>query len=476
MESTVETVTTPRAIAVAAVLAWGAFAFGAVYWWAYMPIGGAVLVAAVASLRSQHRVAWPPLTLAAAGLAIGALGVQLIPIGGATLARYSSAAPHILARVDVAYALGGGDHALTLNGRQTLFGTACFVMAVLWVIACVRLAKDSGTVREIVRSLLMVATVLAIIGFAQKATFNGKLLWFWTPLGHSWNSFGPFVNRNHFAGWMLLALALSVGYLFGMIGAVKLPKSSNWRDQVLWLGTADATPLLVAGAATLAMAGSLVWTMSRSGIAGAGVALAMMIVAAIRRSGATTRRTVFAGYLAFMMVGVVAWRGGDALVSWYGNTNTLEWRFALWKDTMPALKDFWLTGSGLNTYGTVMEVYPRTDTQSQPQEAHNDYLQLAVEGGALVCVPVFLLIASLARDIVRRLKQPQDEITWWIRMGAAAGICGIAVQELTDFSLQIPGVALLFATCVAIAIHEPTPAARGARRILRQASKLVTAI
>jgi hypothetical protein len=33
----------------------------------------------------------------------------------------------------------------------------------------------------------------------------------------------------------------------------------------------------------------------------------------------------------------------------------------------------------------------------------------------------------------------------------------MAVQEISEFSLQVPGVALLFATCVALAIHEPAP-------------------
>ena len=42
-------------------------------------------------------------------------------------------------------------------------------------------------------------------------------------------------------------------------------------------------------------------------------------------------------------------------------------------------------------------------------------------------------------------------------MGAVAAICGVAVQESTDFSLQIPGVALLFATCLGIALHDSAP-------------------
>ena len=167
-----------------------------------------------------------------------------------------------------------------------------------------------------------------------------------------------------------------------------------------------------------------------------------------------------AAYLLVVVTGVVAWRGPDTLYAWYGNTQTLEWRFELWKNTLPALRDFWMTGSGLNTYGTLMVSYAPANMSQQPREAHNDYLQLAVEGGLLVCLPVFLLIVAVGRKVLQRLMQPQDEITWWVRMGATAGVCGIAVQELTEFSLQIPGVALLFATCVALAVHEPAPGPR----------------
>jgi hypothetical protein len=95
----------------------------------------------------------------------------------------------------------------------------------------------------------------------------------------------------------------------------------------------------------------------------------------------------------------------------------------------------------------------------------------------LVGLPVLLLIGAVAREAIRRLRQPQDEMTWWIRMGAVAGICGMAVQELTEFSLQIPGVALLFATCVAMAIHEPAPIVSPApSRRPRRAPELVTSI
>jgi O-antigen ligase len=276
---------------------------------------------------------------------------------------------------------------------------------------------------------------------------------------------------------MLLALALSVGLLFGQVSRSMPLPGSDWRHRILWLGSRAASPVLLASAAAVVMACSLVWTMSRSGIAGAGAAFTVLLVAAVSRSKGSAQRWVLAGYLLFTVTGVVAWRGADTLFDWYGNTGTLQWRIQLWKDTVPALEQFWLTGSGLNTYRTVMLVQPRTDLTSQPREAHNDYLQLAVEGGALVSLPVLVLLLTIARAIVRALRSSQDDMTWWIRMGAVAGICGIAVQEISEFSLQIPAVALLFATCLAIALHhvEPTASSHASRSSRRRDPYAVTA-
>ncbi len=416
-------------------------------------------------------------TLVVFGLLILACGAQLLSLPRETLAQLGPGTAQFLNTVDVAYASGVVDrHPLSINPGQTMRGLAFILFGAVWTTTCAGFAQQtSGFPRALTRNLVVLGVAIGTIGLAQKATFNGKLLWFWEPMFYATNGFGPFVNRNHFAGWMLLVLMLSVGYLFGRFSSRPASTASTWRDRLLWIGSPEGTPAILTGIAILVMACALVWTMSRSGIAGAAVAATILCGAAVYRAKRRALRFVLAGYLLLTVIGVIAWRGADTLVDWYGNTGTLEWRIDLWKDTLPALNDFWVTGSGLNTYGTLMLGYPRTDASVQPFEAHNDYLQLAVEGGLLLCIPVALLIVTLARTTFRRLKQPQDEMTWWIRMGATAGICGIAVQELTEFSLQIPGVALLFATCLALAIHEPAPIQTHRRRTTRETPReLVT--
>jgi O-antigen ligase len=441
--------------AVTALLAWGVLAFGAVYPWGFGPLAAVILV--MAAWQWRPRASWR-FTGVAAALVVGAVALQLVPLPTALLRVVSPGADGVLSSLNVAFANGiAATHPLSIDPERTRRALGAIVLGILWVSTCSAMLKQPSALRALARNLAVLGTLVAVVGLAQKATFNGKMLWFWTPEFFAYNGFGPFVNRNHFAGWMLLALTVSVGLLFASLRRSALPPGAGLRDRVLWIGSPAAAPALLLFAAALVMACSLVWTMSRSGIASTAVALVIMATAAVSRAEGSRQRWLIAAYVAVAAVGVVAWRGTGALFDWYGNTSTLQWRVQLWKDSLPALQDFWLTGSGLNTYATLLLVHPRTDLTVMPRAAHNDYLQLALEGGLLVVVPVIILAGALVREGVRALRAPQDGTTWWIRMGAVAGLCGMAVQEISEFSLQVPGAALLFATCVAIAVHPPAP-------------------
>ena len=43
--------------------------------------------------------------------------------------------------------------------------------------------------------------------------------------------------------------------------------------------------------------------------------------------------------------------------------------------------------------------------------------------------------------------------SFWIRTGAVGGLVAIGFQEIVEFSLQIPGNAVLFAVLLGIALH-----------------------
>jgi O-antigen ligase len=443
------------AVFVFLLLAASVLPFGAVHAWALYPVLAASAVGGFWIIVSNRKrvsstTDWPLAT--GSVLLITVVALQLAPLPSSRVGTLTAATVvlHVGSAETVRRSITvSPDHSVVTIGALVALGLlGCGLAAAL---------GQSQSLQRTCRNLAVLAVLVAVFALTQKATSSRKIYWFWESEFRIWsNYFGPFVNRNHFAGWMMLSLSVSLAFLCGQVGVAAPRLKPGWRDRVLWLSSPVASHIVLTAAACLVMLISLIWSMSRSGIIAATLACAILGVAAARRMQ-RSKAFVASGLVALLLLTGIAWKGVDTLAGWYGRTNTFEWRLQLWKDSLAPLRDFWFTGSGLNTYGVVMLFYPRADMTVHPQQAHNDYLQLAIEGGLLVGVPVLILIGLFIREVRRRLRQPQDEMTWWIRMGAVAGICGMAVQETVEFSLQIPGVAVLFAVLVAIAIHEPAP-------------------
>ncbi len=443
--------------AVVAVIAWGVLTFGGVYPWAYWPLLSGAALCGLWLLFGVRRSRPSIETLCVIALIVVPPLLQVLAVPQHWIEAIAPKNLEFLRAFDFTLSGSGRTHSVSVNAPLTRLTLLYLLVGILWIAGIGR-GLHTGVIKAstLVRAVTLLAVLVAIEALAQKATFNGKIYWFWeSQFKVASNHFGPFVNRNHFAGWMLLALCLGSGYLGGRITLAGGRLKNSVREYLLWVGSPEASGILMTAAGLAVMAVSLVWTLSRSGMAAGCIALSVLAAAGLGSRGRGWRRILVTTTIVLALAGAATWRGLDTVAASYGDTRTLEWRFALWRDTVAPLKDFWRIGSGLNTYGTVMILYPQSDPSVHAQQAHNDYLQLAVEGGLLVIVPWLLAGALVVRRIARRLVEPQDEMTWWIRMGAVASICGIAVQELSDFSLQIPGVALLFATCVALAIHEP---------------------
>jgi O-antigen ligase len=152
---------------------------------------------------------------------------------------------------------------------------------------------------------------------------------------------------------------------------------------------------------------------------------------------------------------VAAWVGTDTLVARFASADWTDFnaRLGPWSDAAAIAARFRLTGTGLNTYGVAMLFFQQHDMGRYYREAHNDYLQLAAEGGWLLVVPAALCVVALIATIRRRFRNERSVSGYWIRVGAVTGLAAVALQEAVDFSLQMPGNALLFAVLCGIAVH-----------------------
>jgi O-antigen ligase len=449
-----------RVIATLVLVAWGSLAFGAVYSWAFVPLFAGCACLGVAALSRRAAPGESNRTLAISLVVlIAAIGVQLIPVPIGTIQRVSPETNAFLSRYQVGYFQSAQKHPLSIQPRATALAVVATSALAILLLGLARALSHADTL-QIVRGVTVLGAVLAVIGIIQAALWNGRIYGFWTPI-QTGLSFGPFVNRNHFAGWMLMATPLAGGYFCGRVARGMRHVKPGWRHHLLWFSSGEASETILVGAAVLLMALSVTLTTSRSGILGllAALVIAGWFVAGRRISA--SRRAIVATYLVMVLLVAAGWGRIDRLAARFADADAMTFgnRSGIWSDTWRIAGDFPFAGTGINTYAVSTLFYQTVDLEKHVMAAHNDYLQLLAEGGALVCLPVGLVIVTIVLTVRRRFADRSDGTAeYWIRIGAVTGLVAIALQEIGDFSLQMPGNAVLFAVLLALAIrHAKSP-------------------
>jgi len=208
------------------------------------------------------------------------------------------------------------------------------------------------------------------------------------------------------------------------------------------------------------MAISLMLTMSRSGITAFGLSILITGWFVARGVRSRSRRIAAAACLGLLLIIAVLWSGPDVVASRFAAADWGEFnnRKGAWVDAWSVARDFPLAGTGLNTYWAAALFYLHHEMAYFFAQTHNDYLQLAAEGGLLLTLPALACVIVFVRDVRRPMHEPHADTTAWVRAGAVTSLIAIAFQETVEFSLQMPGNAALFAVVCAIALHRPPPA------------------
>jgi O-antigen ligase len=278
------------------------------------------------------------------------------------------------------------------------------------------------------------------------------MYWRWFP-GEGPPPFGPFLNRNHFATWVVIAVPVSLGYLMAHASAHKRREiqGGTWHARLLALF--DARSIWLAASICLMLV-ALVVSLSRSGVVG----LVSAILAAWYLRGLRGRSASPAASwgIAAVAVGLIgASLRVDAADVWQrlGSAGAAAvYRVGIWRATMRVVKDFWLTGAGTGSFETVMLVYQRTPSLFRINAAHNHYLQVAAEGGLLIGIPVAVALVLFVRESRQALGADESGM-YYLRAGALSGLFGVAVQSIWETGLTTPANALLAAVAAAMVVH-----------------------
>jgi O-antigen ligase len=282
--------------------------------------------------------------------------------------------------------------------------------------------------------------LVAIFGILQQLTFNGKLYWF-REMRYGGIPFGPYVNRNHFAGFIELVIPVALVPL--ALGKVR---KERWY---------------VVGIFALVPIGALFLSASRGGIVSFGAELAVLALLMVLRR--TAGRHALAGglvlLLAFLMV---SWLGVRQVLDRFSSLQTLEVtvgkRATMRQDTWRIFLDHPWTGTGL---GTLQKVFPAYETLYDGRvvnHTHNDYLEELAETGIAggLCWACFLWVSFFGS--LRQLFQRDKSFAAALHLSGLVACSGFLVHSLVDFNLHIPANALLFLLMAHLATGEIRPA------------------
>ena len=412
-----------------------------------MPLAcGVVLLALLrtpAVGRGSHRL----LDLALV-LSMAAMALQLVPLPAGLRARLSPAA----AAYDLAMQVGAGaagSRPLSIDPAATLLALGVVAVTVLlfWT---VRTIFHRGSVRATIRAIAWIGLFLSPLAIVQHLMPLPYFDDVWGVTARGLRPYGPFVNRNDFAGWLIMALPLTLGYAVARMQSRHRPGEPFELDTVL-----DSNSIWLGIALCLMLAGVL-FSQSRSGLLGAFVALIYFAWQA--RDRLTTMRAVWAIAALTLIFGVAATFADIGALSTrvQGSVSEgLAGRVAIWRQTAPVVRDFWLTGTGAGTYQSVMVLYQTMSRLFNISHADNELLQIAAEGGLLLGLPVALALAAGVRLVARRLREDRTAI-FWLRAGASAGMLALFAQNMVEMTLRVPANAVLFAILAAIAVHDGT--------------------
>lgn len=323
--------------------------------------------------------------------------------------------------------------------------------------------------------LMILGFAVAVVGILNKLTFNGRILWF-RESEFALGSFGPFVNRNHFAGFIELLFPLPLALILGR---------GVERDRWIVYGFMAAT-----------MGTAVVLSASRGGILSVLIQLLLLPMLAQRQwrqqpqwpewparevgrlallpdtplaaaAPAPERRRTRRGVWRFILaplalaicivVGVI-WIGAEPVVNRLSQPEEAggsaapiaqQLRPATWKNTLTMIRAHPLVGVGLGAYPKIYPHYDDSTGYFLVEAAHNDYLQVLADTGLIGGVLGVLFLVLFVR-LSRRALSSLDPLERSVALGSMVGCLGVLVHSVVDFNLQITANALLFLVLVAV--------------------------
>ncbi|WP_084582919.1 O-antigen ligase family protein [Sphingomonas azotifigens] len=386
-------------------------------------------------------ITWAALLVLLAVLLLPA--VQLIPLPWSIWSELPGR--DLAAAIRTQAGLAGSPNPLSLRPESTMQDVLALLPPAAAFVSVLFL-DERGRV-GVLRALVAMALLSAVLGALQLA-YGGAGLFAPFDSAHRGDALGLFVNHNHSATFLLIGMvAASVPRLFDGRG----------RPGAQWPAALGVVTLLA-----LAVLG----TTSRTGLLT--LPIALLLFAYLRFPRAWNWRWVLFGAVVLAAIAFAVAQTSLAQTTLARFTVVdQDSRQIFWANTLYAIGQFFPWGSGFGTFTAIYPAIEPLDEVVVPivNHAHNDYLELALEGGlpalVLMAAGLCLIVTALVRALAR------SEATRWqsrsLTIAAAAIVAIVLLHSADDYPLRMSAISVPFAACIGMLL--PRGRRRRSRRV-----------
>jgi len=299
--------------------------------------------------------------------------------------------------------------------------------------------RTEDHVRQFVWFLITLGFAVSLFAIIQDFASNGKLYWI-VPFPAGASPFGPFVDRDHFAGFVELTAPLGLALLLFR---------SRRSEQVTLLLLFTIVPV-----------GALILTASRGGILCFTLELVLLVF--LSRVHQIGKRQLLGAAAIVLAAGTfIGWLGVSRAVQRFEQLTrdgiSGELRVSIYRDTWRIFRDHPTAGTGL---GTLVAVYPQYASFYNGlivDHAHNDFLELLANSGVIGGVCALVFIGLFFQESLKRFATARKDSVRALTAGSFVACAGLLMHGLVDFNLQIPSNALIFLLLSSIATSPRLP-------------------
>ncbi|MFT3807403.1 O-antigen ligase family protein [Arenimonas sp.] len=332
-------------------------------------------------------------------------------------------------------------------GRWTLYPLA--TERALWsllpgvALFLAALALSDRALRWLFGALLLVGVVNVCFGVAQLAQGPESPLRLYVPT-NTGHAVGLFANRNHFAGFLAMLLPLT---LAGSAWSLVRRKGNGERDFIMPVLGALLSVTFVLGIA---------FSRSRAGLGLALLGMLALLPLAWSLPARRGTKRILATIVALGLLVSVQFASLDAARRAMADpVDAGRRQYAA--TTMDAARAYSPMGSGIGTFRFAYQPFEalRGDPgRDVVNHAHNDYLELWMEGGVLALLLLLSSAAVWAWAGLRAWRTPADEAGKldWNRFLARAcwvAISLAALHEAFDYAMRTTAMSTAFALILA---------------------------